>query len=74
MCNAAIDAAKEVRLDVAYDIMAEFASAYLRRGKDFDEPIINFISYAGDGPRTADPAAWEDWMDAARAVLNKSDK
>ncbi|MFK3649534.1 hypothetical protein ACI2IY_14025 [Lysobacter enzymogenes] len=54
----------------AYRIMERFAEAYLARG---DAPVSEFLrtySSSTSGGRTTDPAAIEDFLQAAARVLD----
>ena len=54
----------------ALEAMGHFLQAYYDRGhhKDSDLPlVIHSIEILSDGI-TADPAAWDDWLDAVRKV------
>lgn len=60
-----------VSLRDAYRIMVRFASAYLARG---DTAVSDFLHvYAGETARrqTTDPAAIQDFLDAAESVICK---
>jgi hypothetical protein len=60
-----------ITLRDAYRIMGRFVSDYLARG---DTPVSDFLHvYAGEtlGDQTADPAAIEDFLAAARRVLSQ---
>ena len=60
---------RAITLRDAYRIMERFASDYLARG---DTSISDFLhAYAGEciGGHTADPAAIQDFLDAAKNVV-----
>jgi len=57
---------ENLNVNEAYRAMLCFIEGYLKRGNTDVESL--FYSYAAphtDG-RTADPAAWSDWLDAVR--------
>ncbi|NUO76559.1 MAG: hypothetical protein HOQ32_11155 [Lysobacter sp.] len=62
---------RAVSLRDAYRIMERFVSAYLDRG---DTTVSDFLyAYAGEtaGGQITDPAAVEDFLDAAEPVVGK---
>ena len=61
---------RPITLRDAYRIMERFASGYLSRG---DTSVSDFLHvYAGEtgGGLTTDPAAVEDFLEAAKGVLS----
>jgi len=68
-----MDENSQITLSHAYRAMCSFVDAYWRRGGQADDQIASMI---GDmqfgesfGPtKTADPAQWNDWLDAVKKV------
>jgi hypothetical protein len=62
---------RQITIRDSYKIMERFIAGYISRG---DTPISDFLySYAGStsSGQTTDPAALDDYMAAAIAVLNE---
>jgi hypothetical protein len=57
----------------AFQAMAQFLEQYYDRvGKKAELAVVlSDMQIMPDG-RPADPAAWEDWLDAVRAVLERT--
>lgn len=63
---------KTVTIKQAYEIMLVFLERLYEQTKSDDlGGLLGGFSLLPDG-HTADPAAWEDWLDAARVVLKKT--
>ncbi len=63
---------KTVTLKQAYEIMLVFLErTYEQTRSDDLAGLLGGFSLLPDGD-TADPAAWEDWLDAASVVLQKT--
>jgi hypothetical protein len=63
-------------IEQAYRAMHHFVEAYWERGGKRGDELTLFLSYSAtrweptdDNPLgTGDPAGWNDWLDAVRAV------
>lgn len=55
----------------AFQALTIFLSAFYRRAGDDMATLLADIEVESDGD-TRDPAAWDDWVDAVRAVKGAS--
>jgi hypothetical protein len=64
---------RSVSLRDAYRIMERFVEDYLSRG---DTEVVLFLTYLGLTPKgeTCDPAAADDFLDAAKAILGSHEE
>jgi hypothetical protein len=67
---------ESLTMEQAYRAMHRFVEACWERGGRRTDDLMLFLSYSetrweptGDNPLgTGDPASWNDWLDAVRAV------
>jgi hypothetical protein len=67
-----MDESTMITVGDAYRAMFEFVDAYWHRGSESDDQIASMLSsmqFGTVGPtETADPAQWQDWLDAVKKV------
>lgn len=58
----------------AFNAMRIFLEGYYERtGSDDIGSLLSDIQFFGADKETADPAAWEDWIDSIKEVLEEKD-
>lgn len=62
--------------DEAYQAMLEFLAAYWRRGgaTSSDIGLLLTMAHRVEEGDTADPAQWQDWLDAVAKIKSMSDQ